>query len=92
MPARRAGERRALPVRAIADARVLTPLDARLSAGIVRFDGGHDAAVGKKLVARKIVAGPSPYVPSYPRFSPGIMNTPEDVDAAVAVVREIVRR
>jgi selenocysteine lyase/cysteine desulfurase len=73
--------------------RVVTPMDAKLSGGIVCFEVAGVSAdeVGKQLVARKIVAGPSPYLPSYPRFSPGVMNTPEEVDAAVASVREIVR-
>jgi isopenicillin-N epimerase len=76
---------------AIPKVRIVTPLDPTMSAGIVCFEvGGHDAEeVGKKLVARKIVAGASPYLPSYPRFSPGVMNTPEEVDAAVRAVREI---
>jgi selenocysteine lyase/cysteine desulfurase len=76
---------------AIPKVRVVTPLDPRLSAGIVCFEvAGHDAEeVGRKLVARKIVAGASPYLPSYPRFSPGVMNTPEEVEAAVRAVREI---
>lgn len=78
---------------AIPRVRVVTPLDPRLSAGIVCFEiAGHDAEeVGKKLVTRKIVAGASPYLPSYARFSPGVMNTPEEVDAAVRAVREIAR-
>lgn len=76
---------------AIKNVRVVTPLDSRLAGGIVCFEvaGMQAEEVGKKLVARKIVAGPSPYLPSYPRFSPGVMNTPEEVDAAVAAVREI---
>jgi selenocysteine lyase/cysteine desulfurase len=57
---------------ALPKVRVVTPMDAKLSAGIVCFEvkGMGADEVGKKLVARKIVAGPSPYLPSYPRFSP----------------------
>ena len=78
---------------AIPNVRVITPLDPNLSAGIVCFDiaGLGAMEAGEKLVARKIVAGASPYLPSYPRFSPGVMNTPEEVDVAVAAVREIAR-
>jgi len=73
--------------------RVVTPLDPRLSAGILCFEIGAMKAdeIGKQLVARKIVAGASPYLPSYARFSPGVMNTPEEVDAAVQAVKEIAR-
>ena len=46
--------------------------------------------VGQKMVERKIVAAASPYLPSYVRFSPGLANTPEEVDTAVRAVREIV--
>jgi len=78
---------------AIPKVRVITPPGPALSAGIVCFEvAGLDAPeVGEKLVARRIVAGASPYLPSYARFSPGIMNTPEEVDAAVTAVREIAR-
>ena len=73
--------------------RVVTPLDPRLSAGILCFEIGAMKAdeIGKQLVARKIVAGASPYLPSYARFSPGVMNTLEEVDAAVQAVKEIAR-
>jgi selenocysteine lyase/cysteine desulfurase len=72
---------------------VITPSGSGLSAGIVCFEvaGIAAGAVGEALVARRIVAGASPYLPSYARFSPGVMNTPEEVDAAVAAVREIAR-
>ena len=78
---------------AIPGVRVITPPGSGLSAGIVCFEVAGIAAdaVGEALVARRIVAGASPYLPSYARFSPGIMNTPEEVDAAVAAVREIAR-
>jgi selenocysteine lyase/cysteine desulfurase len=71
--------------------RVVTPMDPALSAGIVCFEveGMSAQAVGEKLVAHRIVAAASPYLPSYPRFSPGIVNTPEEVDEAVRAVREI---
>ena len=73
--------------------KVITPLDPRLSGGIVCFEVAGRTAdeVGKRLVERKIVAGASPYLPSYPRFSPGVMNTPGELDGAVRVVQEIAR-
>jgi selenocysteine lyase/cysteine desulfurase len=71
--------------------KVITPRDPALSAGIVCFEveGMKPEDVGQKMLERKIVAGPSPYLPSYVRFSPGLANTPEEVDAAVRAVREI---
>ena len=66
-------------------------MDPALSAGIVYFEveGMTAEAVGAKLVERHIVGGPSPYLPSYPRFSPGIVNTTGEVDEAARAVREI---
>jgi selenocysteine lyase/cysteine desulfurase len=71
--------------------KVITPRDPELSAGIVCFEveGMKPEDVGQKMIERKIVAGASPYLPSYARFSPGLANTPEEVDAAVRAVRQI---
>jgi selenocysteine lyase/cysteine desulfurase len=78
---------------AIPGVRVVTPMDPALSAGIVCFEvNGMDAGeVGQRLMARHIVAGPSPYLPSYPRFAPSLVNNEAEVDTAVGVVREIAR-
>jgi len=71
--------------------RIITPLNPTLSAGITCFEvtGMKAEDVGKKLAERKIGAGPSPYIPSYLRFAPGLINTIEDVDRGVQAVREI---
>jgi len=71
--------------------RVITPRDPALSAGIICFEVAGKSAddVGHQLVARRIVAGSSPYLPSYPRLSPSLVNTPDEVDQAVKAVREI---
>ncbi len=76
---------------ALPGVRVITPRDPALSAGIVCFEvaGRSAEEVGRGLMARRIVAAASPYVPSYPRFSPAALNTPADVDAGLAAVREI---
>lgn len=76
---------------AIPGVRVVTPLDPALSAGIVCFDvhGKSAEEVGAALVARRIVAGASPYQPSHARFAPSLVNTPEDVDAGVRAVAAI---
>ncbi|MGH7741181.1 MAG: aminotransferase class V-fold PLP-dependent enzyme, partial [Candidatus Eiseniibacteriota bacterium] len=70
---------------------VVTPMDPALSAGIVCFEVEGQSAdqVGEKLVARNVVASSSPYLPSYVRFSPSLVNTPEEVDLAVQAVRQI---
>lgn len=71
--------------------RVVTPRNPVLSAGIICFEvaGKEAEEVGRQLVARHIVAAASPYLPSYPRLSPSLVNTPAEVDRAVAAVREI---
>jgi len=68
-----------------------TPRDAALSAGICCFEveGQKPEDTVKLLLARKIVASESPYAVSYARLSAGLMNTPEQVDKAVAAVRAI---
>ncbi len=43
--------------------------------------------IGRELLARKIIASTSPYAVSYARLSAGLMNSPEEVDQAVAAVR-----
>jgi isopenicillin-N epimerase len=76
---------------AIHGVRVITPRDPALSAGIVCFEvsGVTPEEVGKRLLERGIVAGPSPYLPSYARFAPSLANSPEEVDEALKAVRAI---
>jgi selenocysteine lyase/cysteine desulfurase len=71
--------------------RLHTPRDARLSAGLVAFevDGLTPEAVVARLGARRIVASASPYRPSCARLAGSILNTPEEVEAAVRAVREL---
>lgn len=76
---------------AIGKVKLYTPRDPALSAGICCFDiegMKHDEVV-RQLLARKIIGSSSPYAVSYPRLSAGLMNTPEEVDKAVAAVRAI---
>jgi selenocysteine lyase/cysteine desulfurase len=72
-------------------ARVLTPRDERLSAGLVAFevDGVKPEAVVERLATRRIIASTSPYRPSYARLAGSLLNTPEEVDAAVSAVRDL---
>jgi CheY-like chemotaxis protein len=67
------------------------PLAEDLSAGIVCFEvRGLDAKeVQHRLREKKVVATAAPYTPAYVRFTPGIINTPEEVDRGLAAVRSI---
>jgi selenocysteine lyase/cysteine desulfurase len=69
-----------------------TPKDPALSAGINSFEvaGLTPQDVVKRLLDRRIIASTSPYKVTYARLSAGIMNTPEEVDRALAAVRAIV--
>jgi isopenicillin-N epimerase len=75
----------------IAKVRQHTPRDAALSAGICCFEiaGQTPDETVKQLLARKVIASTSPYAVSYARLSAGLMNTPEQVDKALAAVRAI---
>ncbi|HEX7091842.1 MAG TPA: aminotransferase class V-fold PLP-dependent enzyme [Longimicrobiales bacterium] len=68
-----------------------TPMDQRRSAGIVCFDvdGLSPAAVVRRLRERRIVASETPYAPSHARLAPGLLNTPEEVEATLRAVREL---
>ncbi len=70
-----------------------TPAEAALSAGIVSFevDGKAPADVVKALLERKVIASTSPYAVQYVRLAPSLVNTPEEVDQAVAAVRAVAR-
>jgi selenocysteine lyase/cysteine desulfurase len=76
---------------AIHGVRVVTPRDPALSAGIVCFEvnGLSPEDVGKRLLERGIVAGASPYLPSYARFAPSLANSPEEVDEALKAIKAI---
>jgi selenocysteine lyase/cysteine desulfurase len=71
--------------------RLHTPRNAELSAGLVAFevDGHAPADVVERLLAKKIVASTSPYHVTYARLAPSLVNTPEDVETALAAVRAI---
>jgi len=68
-----------------------TPRDRALSAGVNAFEVANRTpeAVVQTLLERRIIASTSPYKPTLPRLAAGIMNTPEEVDAALAVVRSM---
>jgi isopenicillin-N epimerase len=68
-----------------------TPSDPSLSAGIVCFEvaGLKPDAVVARLKEKHIVASSTPYIPSYARLTPGLLNSPEEVDRAVAAVGKL---
>jgi selenocysteine lyase/cysteine desulfurase len=68
--------------------RLRTPQSPGLSAGLVCFEvaGRDPAGVVSRLASRGIVASVTPYATRYVRLGPGIVNTPEQVDAAVRAI------
>ncbi len=72
---------------------VVTPIDEERSAGIVCFEvGGRPPAelVDRLLQEHNVVASVTPYATEYVRLGPSIVNSEEDVDAAVTAVGEII--
>lgn len=71
--------------------KLITPMSDELSAGIVCFDvvGRSPHETIDSLRKRNIVGTTTPYAPTYPRLTPSIRNTPEEVDAALRGVREM---
>jgi len=65
-----------------------TPRDGRVSAGLVCFEveGLRPEDVVKRLLDKRIIASTSPYKQSYCRLAGSLLNTPEEVDAAVRAV------
>jgi hypothetical protein len=43
--------------------------------------------VVKRLHAKQIIASVTPYATEYVRFSPGILNTPEEIETVLREVR-----
>jgi isopenicillin-N epimerase len=76
---------------AIPAVKLRTPGAESLSAGLVCFEiaGQNPKAIVEQLGKRRIVASQTPYATSYARFSPSLLNTPEEIDHAVAEVRAL---
>src|SRR6185503_16810321 len=68
-----------------------TPMAVELSSGITCFEiaGLPPQQIVDGLLAKKIVASESPYATSYARLTPGLLNSPEEVDQAVAAVKAL---
>jgi selenocysteine lyase/cysteine desulfurase len=71
--------------------RLITPLSEETSAGIVCFDVGGMSADGavRRLADRGVVATVTPYATTHARLAPSIVNTPEEVETAIAAVAEV---
>ena len=69
--------------------RLVTPRDPRLSAGIVSFDVQGVSAVSAVglLRRRRIIASAAPYAIQHVRLTPSLMNSPAEVERALAEVR-----
>ena len=70
-----------------------TPMSDDLSAALVCFDieGMKQEEVVTRLSAKKIIASTTPYNVSYARLTPGLLNTPEEVDKTLAEIRELAK-
>jgi isopenicillin-N epimerase len=75
-------------LRAMPHVHVYTPMEERLSSGIVCFDveGMHPNRVVRRLLDNHVIASVTPYSPSHARVTPGLMNTPEEIDYTLGVV------
>lgn len=71
--------------------KLYTPLEDELSAGIVCFDvqGMQAQAVVDRLRKKNIVSSVTPYKTLYARLSPGLLNSPPEVETTLAAVREL---
>lgn len=71
--------------------KLLTPLSPELSAGINCFeiDGLDAETTVKKFHERGVIASASPYRISYPRLTPCIINTEEEVDKSLEALEMI---
>jgi isopenicillin-N epimerase len=71
--------------------RLHTPLDERLSAGLICFEvvGLTPPAVVERLRERRIVATVTPYATQYARLAPGLLNTPSEVETALSEIRAL---
>jgi isopenicillin-N epimerase len=73
--------------------KLYTPLGNRLSAGIICFnvEGLKPEEVVARLLAKRILASTAPYAFSCVRLAPSLMNSPEEIDAALREVRALAQ-
>lgn len=70
---------------------LVTPIPPELSAGIVSFNIEGYPAINavRGLRERGVIASAAPYATQYARLTPSILNTPEEVEAALAAIRDM---
>ena len=72
--------------------RVITPMDPSLSAGIICFEVRHRnpaEIVSALMRLRRIQASVTPYAQQYVRMGPSIVNTEQEIDETLLVLRAI---
>jgi len=72
--------------------RLRTPLDERLSSGLVCFelrDLAARAAVARLRSEHDVVLSVTPYRTEYVRAGPSVLNTPEEVDRLLDAIRSL---
>ncbi len=75
----------------VSGVQLVTPLPESVSSGIVCFDveGMSAPTAVAHLGRRGIVATVTPYATTHVRLAPSILNSPDDVDAAIAAVHDV---
>ena len=75
----------------MSNVKLYTPMEDELSAGIVCFDvqGLQAQQVVDRLRKKNIVSSVTPYKTLYARLSPGLLNSPAEVETTLAAVREL---
>jgi selenocysteine lyase/cysteine desulfurase len=68
-----------------------TPMSQELSAGIVCFEvaGLTPRQVAERLRQRGVVGSVTPYATQYARLAPGLLNSTEEIDQTLAIIRAL---
>lgn len=68
-----------------------TPMSENLSSGIVCFDVDNlsPVQVVRQLRQRNIIASDTPYSPSHARLTPGVYNTPQEMEQVLRAIRDL---
>ncbi|GAB3271786.1 aminotransferase class V-fold PLP-dependent enzyme [Parahaliea aestuarii] len=76
---------------AMSHVKLYTPMSPDLSSGLVCFDveGMHADTVVKRLHDKGIIMSSTPYREVYSRFAPSLLNSEQDIEQALAAIREL---
>ena len=82
-----------LGLQQIKNVELLTPTDPKLSAGINCFKVGSTDAekIVKRFHEKGVIASSSPYRISYPRLTPCVINTEEEVNQSLNILEDIAK-